>query len=157
DGIVDELLERLHIDCYRRVNPRDLSSGERQRVALACVLVTRPKLIVLDEPTRGIDYRLKAELGGFLAEQAGGGAGVVLVTHDVEFAAEYAARVIMMFSGRVVSDGDKHEVLGNSVFYSTQIGKMCRGLESGILTVSEAINKIGPLLKAEQVDRKAIN
>lgn len=151
DGIIDELLERLHINCYRRINPRDLSSGERQRVALASVLVTRPKIIVLDEPTRGIDYRLKAELGSFLAEQAREGASIILVTHDVEFAAEYATRVIMMFSGRIACDGAKQEVFGKSVFYSTQIGKLCRGFDNSILTVNEAINKISPLLQVKQI------
>ena len=153
DGIIDELLEELQIGGYRRVNPRDLSSGERQRVALASVLVTRPELLVLDEPTRGLDYRLKAGLGSFLAGRAAAGAGVVLVTHDVEFAAEYASRVIMMFAGRLVSDGAKHEILGHSVFYSTQIGKLCRGFGDGILTFGEALEKIGPLLSGKTVAR----
>lgn len=153
DGIVDELLEELQIGCHRRVNPRDLSSGERQRVALASVLVTRPELLVLDEPTRGLDYRLKAGLGSFLAGRAAAGAGVVLVTHDVEFAAEYASRVIMMFAGRVVSDGARHETLGQSVFYSTQIGKLCRGFSDGILTFDEAVERIGPLLSGITVAR----
>ncbi|MFZ5649169.1 MAG: ABC transporter ATP-binding protein [Bacillota bacterium] len=153
DGIVDELLEELQIGYHRRVNPRDLSSGERQRVALASVLVTRPELLVLDEPTRGLDYRLKAGLGSFLAGRAAAGAGVVLVTHDVEFAAEYASRVIMMFAGRVVSDGARHETLGQSVFYSTQIGKLCRGFSDGILTFDEAVERIGPLLSGITVAR----
>ncbi|OAT81315.1 ABC transporter ATP-binding protein [Desulfotomaculum copahuensis] len=144
DGIVDELLARLHINDCRRVNPRDLSGGERQRVALAAVLVTRPELVFLDEPTRGMDYRLKSELGRFLKERADAGAGVVLVTHDVEFAAEYAKRVIMMFDGRLVADGQKHAVLGESVFYSTQAGKLCRGFVNGVLTFREALEKIGP-------------
>jgi len=153
DGIVDELLEELQIGCHRRVNPRDLSSGERQRVALASVLVTRPELLVLDEPTRGLDYRLKAGLGGFLAGRAAAGAGVVLVTHDVEFAAEYASRVIMMFAGRIVSDGARHETLGQSVFYSTQIGKLCRGFCDDILTFDEAVERIRPLLSGITVAR----
>jgi len=151
DGIVDDLLEELQIGRHRRVNPRDLSSGERQRVALASVLVTRPELLVLDEPTRGLDYRLKAGLGGFLAGRAAAGAGVVLVTHDVEFAAEYATRVVMMFAGRVVSDGTRHETMGQSVFYSTQIGKLCRGLCDGVLTFDEAVERIGPLLPSKQL------
>jgi len=153
DGIVDELLEMLHIDCYRRTNPRDLSSGERLRVALAAVLVTRPKLILLDEPTRGIDYRLKDELGVFLRGQVKKGASVVLVTHDVEFAAENASRVIMMFAGRIVSDGKKDEILERSIFYSTQIGKLWRGFGGGILTVNDALEWIRPLLQPKQVVR----
>ncbi|MFZ5595837.1 MAG: ABC transporter ATP-binding protein [Bacillota bacterium] len=153
DGIVTGLLDELQLGRYRRVNPRDLSSGERQRVALASVLVTGPDLLVLDEPTRGLDYRLKAGLGSFLAGRAAAGTGVVLVTHDVEFAAEYATRVIMMFAGRIVSDGTPGETLGQSVFYTTQIGKLCRGFCDGILTFEEAVEIIGPLLSGKTMAR----
>ncbi len=144
-SIVDEMLEMFNLARYRRTNPRDLSSGERQRVALASVLVTSPGLIVLDEPTRGVDFRLKAELGGFLQQEAAKGRTVIVVTHDVEFAAEYATRAVMMFSGRVVSDGGKHDVLGSSLFYSPQLGKMCRGICEGVLTCSEARQRFYPL------------
>lgn len=156
DGIVDELLTKLRIERYRRTNPRDLSSGERLRVALASVLVTRPKLILLDEPTRGVDSRLKGELGAFLRAQANKGAGVVLVTHDAEFAAEYASRIIMLSAGRIAADGSKHDILGNSLFYCPQIGKLCRGLgngANGILTFAEAAQWIGPLLRGKPAAR----
>jgi len=156
DGIVDELLTKLRIERYRRTNPRDLSSGERVRAALASVLVTRPKLILLDEPTRGVDSRLKGELGAFLRAQANEGAGVVLVTHDAEFAAEYASRIIMISAGRIAADGSKHDILGNSLFYCPQIGKLCRGLgngANGILTFAEAAQWIGPLLRGKPAAR----
>lgn len=143
---VDEMLEKFHLARYRKTNPRDLSSGERQRVALASVLVTGPRLIILDEPTRGVDFRLKAELGRFLQKETEKGGTVIVVTHDVEFAAEFAARTVMMFAGRIVSDGEKHEVLGRSVYYSPQIGKMCRGICEGVLTFAEAKDKIFPLI-----------
>ena len=142
DGIVNELLETLQLSRYRRANPRDLSSGERLRVALASVLVTRPRLILLDEPTRGVDCRLKEELGGILQTLAAKGAAVLLVTHDVEFAAEYASRVIMMFAGRVINDGSKLEVLEKSLFFSTQMGKLCRGFATGVTTIKEALDWI---------------
>lgn len=150
DGVVDELLEKLGLQRYRRVNPRDLSSGERQRVALASILVTRPRLLVLDEPTRGMDYRLKDELGGMLTGLSREGVSVVLVTHDVEFAAAYATRVLLLFAGRIVADGPKHQVLGQSVFYSTQIGKMCRGFVDGVLTLQDALDRLEPVWPARQ-------
>jgi len=143
DGIVNDLLERLQIKQYRANNPRDLSSGERQRVALASVLVGRPKLLVLDEPTRGMDYILKAELGSFLWQLTLSGVCVVCVTHDTEFVGEYASRVVMMYAGRVVSDGSKRKVLGKSLFYAPQIGKLCSGLLDGVLTFNEAEKVIG--------------
>ncbi|BCV21625.1 ABC transporter ATP-binding protein [Moorella sp. Hama-1] len=150
DGVVDELLAKLGLEPCRRVNPRDLSGGERQRVALASILVTRPALLLLDEPTRGMDYRLKDELGALLTALGKEGAGVVLVTHDVEFAAAYATRVLVMAAGRVVADGPKHQVLGESVFYSTQIGKMCRGYVDGVLTLPEALARLAPVQPARQ-------
>ena len=142
-----EMLERFHLTRYRRTNPRDLSSGERQRVALASVLVTSPGLIILDEPTRGVDFRLKEELGVFLRQEAAKGRTVLVVTHDVEFAAEYATRVVLMFSGRVAGDGKKHDVLGKSIFYSSQLGKMCRGICDGVLTFGEARQRLQPLFR----------
>lgn len=151
DGIIEELLERLHLSGCCKVNPRDLSSGERQRAALAAVLVTRPRLLLLDEPTRGMDYTLKAELGGLLTGLCREGVSVVLVTHDVEFAAEYASRVLLMFNGRIVSCGPKHQIFGQSVFYTTQIGKMCRGYIDGVLTLQEAMDKLKPLLAMRPV------
>ncbi|MCS5696763.1 ABC transporter ATP-binding protein [Desulfofundulus thermocisternus] len=148
-GQVEEILHRLQLEPYRRRNPRDLSSGERQRVALASVLVTGPGLIILDEPTRGVDLGLKSELGHFLQEEAAKGKTVIVVTHDVEFAAEFAGRVVMMFAGRIVADGEKHAVLGRSVFYSPQISKLCRGICDGVLTFAEAREQLGPLLAAK--------
>ncbi|HAA89560.1 MAG TPA: ABC transporter [Peptococcaceae bacterium] len=142
NGVVDEVLERLGISCYRNLNPRDLSSGERQRVALASVLVARPKLLVLDEPTRGIDYGLKKELGGFLQELAKEKVAVVVVTHDVEFAGEYSQRVLMMFDGRIACDGPKAKVLGESLFYAPQMARLFKGYADGVLTVEEGITRI---------------
>ncbi|MDN5331087.1 MAG: energy-coupling factor transport system ATP-binding protein [Tepidanaerobacteraceae bacterium] len=144
NGVVDEIMDKLSLQDFRHANPRDLSCGERQKVALASVMVTRPKLLLLDEPTRGLDYRQKAEMGKVLLDYCRQGASVVLTTHDVEFAAEYASRVIMMFCGRIVCDGPTHQVLSESIFYSTQIGRMCRGFADGILTPEEALAVLKP-------------
>ncbi|MGI9861290.1 energy-coupling factor transporter ATPase [Moorella naiadis] len=150
DGIVDELLTLLGLESCRGLNPRDLSGGERQRVALASILVTRPSILLLDEPTRGMDYRLKDELGAMLAALGKGGTAVILVTHDVEFAAAYADRVMVMAAGRVVADGPKHQVMGQSFFYTTQIGRMCRGYVGGVLTLGEALARLAPVQPAKQ-------
>lgn len=142
EGRVDRLLERLGLARYRQVNPRDLSSGERQRVALASVLVAGPQLLVLDEPTRGIDYQLKEKLGKLLQELALEGVAVVLVTHDVEFAAEFAGRVVMIFDGQVACDGPKHTVLADSMFYAPQVCRLFRDIDGGVLTFREAVEKL---------------
>lgn len=151
NGICDEILHKLNLYDLRHANPRDLSSGERQRVALASILVARPRLLLLDEPTRGIDYQLKAELGGFLSKITVSGGTVVMVTHDVEFAAEYADRVVMIFDGMVACDGPR-DVLGESIFYAPQIARMFRGIASGVLTVDEGLEKMsGGALNACQI------
>lgn len=151
DGIIEELLKKLDLLYCRKANPRDLSSGERQRVALASVLVTRPRLLLLDEPTRGMDHFLKEKLGELLINMVEDGVSVVLVTHDIEFIAEFASQVLLMFDGQVISCGSRHEVLGQSVFYTTQIGKMCRGYVEGVLTLQEAIEQLSPLLSVRSL------
>lgn len=147
DGRINRLLVKLGLDRYRQVNPRDLSSGERQRVALASVLVAGPQLLVLDEPTRGIDYQLKGELGNLLQELILEGVAVVLVTHDVEFAAEYAGRVIMLFDGQIACDGPKYAVLNDSMFYAPQISRLFRDMDGSVLTLREALDKLRKVRK----------
>lgn len=127
DEKVTALLQELELEEYRHTHPRDLSSGERQRVALAAVLVAEPRILLLDEPTRGLDRRLKVRLGNLLRCLAARGIAVLLVTHDVEFASEYAQRVAMLFEGRVVVDGLVSKVLPTSMFYAPQVSRLLRG------------------------------
>jgi len=141
-GMVDRVLEKLDLSGVRGANPRDLSGGERQRVAMASVLVAGPELLLLDEPTRGIDYKLKNELGTLLREQNEQGLTTVLVTHDVEFAAEYARQVAVMFDGRIVAAGSKYQILTGSAFYSPQIARLFYGIAGDVLTVGDAVEKI---------------
>ncbi|MEW6181737.1 MAG: ATP-binding cassette domain-containing protein [Bacillota bacterium] len=146
DGVVDRVLAELRLEPHRRAHPRDLSGGERQRVALASMLVAGPRLLLLDEPTRGMDYRLKSDLGQMLRRRAAAGAGVALVTHDVEFVAQYAARVALLFDGRIVRSGPISTVLSDSLFYSTQISKLSKGFAQGLLTPEDALKEWGPYL-----------
>lgn len=141
-GRVDRLLDKLGLAHRHQTNPRDLSSGERQRAALASVMVAGPQVLVLDEPTRGLDYSLKAILGSLLQEIAGEGTTVVAVTHDMEFAAEYACRAIMLFDGRIACDGPKHTVLGSSMFYAPQISRLFQEVDNSVLTFREAVEKL---------------
>ncbi|MGB9792270.1 MAG: ABC transporter ATP-binding protein [Thermacetogeniaceae bacterium] len=141
-GAIEDVLKKLGLLQHRRSNPRDLSSGERQRVALASILVARPPLLLLDEPTRGLDIRLKRELGSCLYDLARDGLTILMVTHDTEFAAEFAARVILMHDGRIVGDGTKHDVLEDSLFYSPQMARLFRGAAEGVLTIEEGLEKV---------------
>ncbi|HHY05367.1 MAG TPA: ABC transporter ATP-binding protein [Clostridia bacterium] len=128
DSRVNFLLEKLGLTKFAESYARDLSTGERQRVALATVLVAEPKLIILDEPTRGLDYELKAYLGEILQDLQQAGQAILLVTHDVEFAAEYATEIALMTQGTIIAKGKKEEILSDSTFFSPQVAKLFRNL-----------------------------
>ncbi|GHC69186.1 ABC transporter ATP-binding protein [Streptomyces cinnamoneus] len=105
-------------------HPRDLSEGQRLALALAVVLAARPPLILLDEPTRGLDYAAKARLVQILRGLADEGHAIVLATHDVELAAELAHRVVILAEGEVVADGPTAEVVVSSPAFSPQVAKV---------------------------------
>ncbi|MDD2498265.1 MAG: energy-coupling factor transporter ATPase [Desulfitobacteriaceae bacterium] len=134
---VEETAGRLGLAPYLEKNPRDLSSGERQRVALASVLVARPQLLLLDEPTRGLDYRLKEELGNILIELKEAGTAIFMITHDVEFAAEYAQDIILMSEGTIVDRGSKYQVLTDSTFYASQVSKLFKNIADHVVTLAQ--------------------
>ncbi len=111
-------------------DPRDLSGGERQRLALAIALAGRmegeelPGLVALDEPTRGMDRARKGDLVELIETLAGRGAGVVVATHDVEFAAAFAERVVLLGDGVVIADGDAAEVLSGGWYFATEVARI---------------------------------
>jgi energy-coupling factor transport system ATP-binding protein len=125
-GDRDDLLTRLGLLPYRRTDPRDLSVGERQRVALAAVLAAKPRALLLDEPTRGLDYLQKEALARILRGLRDDGCTVVLSTHDVELAAYLAGRVVLLGDGEVVADGPAREVMSGSLVFSSQVSKLFR-------------------------------
>jgi energy-coupling factor transport system ATP-binding protein len=145
-GVIDRVLAELDLQGVRGANPRDLSGGERQRVALGSVLVAGPELLLLDEPTRGMDYSLKNELGALLRKRNEQGLTTVLVTHDVEFAAEYARQVAVMFDGRIVAAGSKYQVLKGSAFYSPQIARLFNNIRDNVLTVADALESMNGIV-----------
>lgn len=150
DGISEEIMERLQLSRYAGVNPRDLSTGERQRVALASVLVTRPKVLLLDEPTRGLDYRLKEELGNILLQLRAEGTAILVITHDVEFAAEYADDIVLMADGSIIARGSKYEILTRSTFYSPQISKLFNNMVADVVTLEEGREVLIRLMKRNE-------
>ena len=104
--------------------PRDLSTGERQRVAFGAITITQPRVLLLDEPTRGLDYAAKRQLVRLLSEWRVAGTAIVLVTHDVEMAAEIADRVAVLSQGEVIAEGAPAEVLATSPWFAPQISRL---------------------------------
>ncbi|AMW10188.1 cobalt ABC transporter ATP-binding protein [Streptomyces qaidamensis] len=119
-ALVTELLPGVTDDTH----PRDLSEGQRLALALAVVLTARPPLLLLDEPTRGLDYAAKARLVTVLRALAAEGHAIVLATHDVELAAEIAHRVVLLAEGEVIADGPTAEVVVSSPSFAPQVTKI---------------------------------
>jgi energy-coupling factor transport system ATP-binding protein len=120
-------------------NPRDLSGGERQRLALEVVLEgAEPALVCLDEPTRGMDRAWKSALAERLARLASGGAAVIVATHDSEFVARFADRVLLMGEGTVIADGPPRDVLAGGWYFATEVARVLGGA-GGALTPEEGV------------------
>ncbi len=130
-------LALLGLESVAERHPRDLSGGEQQRVALAAILVADPQVLLLDEPTRGLDYDNKQRLVALLESLRQRGRAIVLVTHDVELVAAGADRIVLLGNGEVVVDGTPRELLNSSIIFSSQIGKLFR--HRPWLTVREAL------------------
>lgn len=144
---VDEMAERLGISEFVRVDrhPYDLSGGEMQKCALAKVLLTRPRLLLLDEPTKGIDAYAKNGLGEILKSLKSGGVTVIIVTHDVEFAAEVSDRVALFFDGEVLSPATPQKFFGSNYFYTTAPSRISRDIFTDTVTVSDLLKKLSSL------------
>ena len=125
------LLERIGIEALAERHPRDLSAGQRMLVATAAIAATDAPVLLLDEPTRGLDPATKDRLTRFLRGRAADGSVALVATHDVELAAGLATRVVMLAGGEVVADGHPADVLGDSQVFAPQ---MTRVLGPGWLT-----------------------
>lgn len=135
------LLARLGLADKADRYPRDLSAGERQRVALAAILVADPSVLLLDEPTRGLDYEQKEALTAILLQLRNQGRAVLLVTHDVELVARCADRVMLMADGEIVLSGPTREVMTGSLVFASQINKLYR--DARYLTVADVLAQTG--------------
>jgi energy-coupling factor transport system ATP-binding protein len=136
-GTTSSLLARLLPDVDPTVHPRDLSEGERLSLVLAIVMANNPPLLVLDEPTRGLDYLAKQRLVKAINESMHPNSAVILASHDVELIAELATRVIVLADGEVVADGDVTEILTSSPAFAPQVSKVLA--PARWLTVSDVL------------------
>ncbi len=133
---VAELCQVTHLfACH----PHDLSGGEQQRVALAKVLLTEPKLLLLDEPTKGLDSFFKIRFAGILQQLKAQGITVLMVSHDVEFCADYADAVSMFFDGQVLTTDTPRRFFGQNSFYTTAANRMSRCLFRNAVTAADVV------------------
>lgn len=141
-GTTRALLAMLAPEIDDDAHPRDLSEGQRLCLALAIVLAPAPSVLLLDEPTRGLDYAGKARLIGILRRAAHAGAAVLVATHDVEFAAELAHTVLVIADGDVVAHDEAARVLTTSPLFSPQVSKVLA--PQHWLTVDDVVNACRP-------------
>lgn len=134
------LLAELDLTSQGDSYPRDLSVGQRQRVALGAVSVVRPKALLLDEPTRGLDYATKNDLMALWGRWLAKGMALLLVTHDIELATRVAQRVVILESGRITAGGPVEEILSTLELYEPQMARLFPG--KGWLTVDEVIKGV---------------
>jgi len=146
-------LRRFGLEAMLDADPRDLSGGERQRLAISIVIAGReadgdelPGIVLLDEPTRGMDRYRKAELARLGSELAGGGAAVVIATHDVEFATTFADRVVLLARGEVAADGSAKELLTGGWYFSSEVARILDGaaigVEDGLALLRESLARM---------------
>jgi energy-coupling factor transport system ATP-binding protein len=140
-GLARTLLDGLAPGVPDGTHPRDLSEGQRLALALAVQLVAAPDVVLLDEPTRGLDYTGKHALVGVLDRLAAEGRSVVVSTHDVEFVAACADRVVVLADGDVVADGPTVEVIGASPSFAPQVAKILAPLP--VLTLDQVAGVLG--------------
>jgi energy-coupling factor transport system ATP-binding protein len=140
-GETFDLLNELVPGISPHTHPRDLSEGQRLALALSVVLSAKPKILILDEPTRGLDYQAKNQLISTLLRYARVlGRTVILATHDVELVAELATRVIFLADGDCVADGKTLDVLLSSPAFAPQVAKVMS--PQPWLTVKDVINAL---------------
>ena len=136
---IAEIAAICEIETLLDSHPYDLSGGEQQRSALAKVLLTNPKLLLLDEPTKGIDSFFKEKLSSILCKLKKQGITIVMVSHDVEFCAKYADMVSMFFDGQILTTDAPRRFFGNNSFYTTAANRMSRHIFSMAVTADDVV------------------
>ena len=136
---IAEIAAICEIESLLGSHPYDLSGGEQQRSALAKVLLTEPKLLLLDEPTKGIDSFFKEKLAAILSKLKAQGITIVMVSHDVEFCAKYADMVSMFFDGQILTTDTPRRFFGNNSLYTTAANRMSRHVFSFAVTADDVV------------------
>ncbi|NGP44471.1 ATP-binding cassette domain-containing protein [Bacillaceae bacterium SIJ1] len=141
---VVDIEQTIDLYCLRPLlyrHPFDLSGGEMQKVALACLSLREPEVVLLDEPTKGLDHAEKKQFHMLLKKWAENGTAVLFSTHDIEFAARTADRCTMIFAQRLLLEGSPTEVLTDNAFYTTAIHRALQPYAKDILTLEEALER----------------
>ncbi len=140
---LDRVISLCRLSELEDRHPYDLSGGEQQRAALAMVLLTEPEILLLDEPTKGMDDNFKFEFAEILKKLCKAGVCIVMVSHDIEFCANYADRCALFFDGSIICEGSAHEFFSGNSYYTTQSSRIAKNVIPEAVTVREVIKAIG--------------
>lgn len=136
---IQEVAELTEIEDLLDSHPYDLSGGEQQRAALAKVLLCEPEILVLDEPTKGIDNSFKFRLAGILARLKEAGTTIIMISHDVEFCGRYADRCAMFFDGKIITTNAPRTFFSGNSFYTTAANRMSRHIFTNAVNVDDIV------------------
>ena len=137
---IEGIVSLTHLEGLLNRHPYDLSGGEQQRLALAKVLLLRPKILLMDEPTKGMDAEYKEELGSILKKLQSHGMTIFMISHDVEFVAEYADTTGLFFEGNIVTSKKTRDFFAGNNFYTTAANRMARGLFPEAVTGKDVVS-----------------
>lgn len=124
---VDNILTELGIYHIRDKNPRDISEGEKERVAIASILVMDTKVILLDEPSKGLEYTSKKMLGDILKGLKEKGKTIIMVSHDIDYVAEYSDDIILLLNGEIIDRGATRDILSEGIYYTSTVNRLWNG------------------------------
>lgn len=142
---VENMLQFMELEHVQKQHPFDLSGGQQQRLALAKLLLLEPDILLLDEPTKGLDATFKKKLGKSLRELTNQGKTIVFVSHDVDFCAEYAQYCGLLFRGNLTALETTKQFFGNNYFYTPSVQRMFHRIceQSNVITCEEALRVLG--------------
>ena len=137
------MVKLCRLDGLLDSHPYDLSGGEQQRAGLAKVLLLKPRILLLDEPTKGLDAEFKQIFAAILRKITEAGAAVIIVSHDIEFCAEYSDRCALFFDGDIVTENSPRAFFSGNSFYTTSANRMARAILPEAITVSDIVLALG--------------
>lgn len=143
DKRIKDIIDLCRLKGLENRHPYDLSGGEQQRVALAKILLLNPEILLLDEPTKGLDVQFKAELAGILKSLCAAGVCIVMVSHDIEFCAMYADRCALFFDGNIVTEDCPKRFFCHNNFYTTAANRMAREWLPEAIVTGDIIEALG--------------
>ncbi|MCR4956883.1 MAG: ATP-binding cassette domain-containing protein [Lachnospiraceae bacterium] len=141
-SMVEEMLEKMELSALRENHPYDLSGGEQQRLAIGKILLLKPKILLMDEPTKGLDPFFKRTLAGILKDLTKEGMSILMVSHDVEFCASYADRCAMFFDGEITSEGEAVPFFAGNCFYTTGANRLLRNWFPDAVTWESVVRRL---------------